>query len=255
MGNSSDLQAHRFKAFTGNRCCALVYLKSFVDIEQLNKSLLSPLLQYTAPPMDMQNMAKVLPYAGTQEITSFQEFCQALAWGQVVLLVSGFKSALQIPLKKYEQRSITEPENEKLVRGPRDSFVESIWSNIGLIRQRIKNPDFRIEMNTLGTKTSVELGIVYVEGIANREIVDEVRHRLKRIDIDRLLSSGAVNEFISDSPLSPFPTYQHTERPDRLTSALLVSDFQSSYSNGIFHSARIYAYNSKGEKPSWIDVF
>ena len=169
----------------------------------------------------MQNLAEVLPYAGTQEITSLQELSQAVASGEVVLLVSGFKSALKIPLKKYEQRSITESQIEKLVQGPRDCFVESIWSNIGLIRQRIKNPDLRIEMNTLGTKTSVELGIVYVEGIANRQIVEEVRRRLKRIDIDRLLSFGAMNEFISDSPWSPFPTFQHTERPDRLTSALL----------------------------------
>jgi hypothetical protein len=221
MGNSSDFQVHRFQAFTGDTGCALVYLKSFVDLEQLNKSVLSPLLQLAVPPKDMQNLAKVLPYAGTQEITSLQEFSQALAGGQVVLLVSGFKSALEIPLKKYEQRPLSEPENEKLVRGPRDCFVESIWSNIGLIRQRIKNPDLRIEMNTLGTRTSVELGIVYVEGIANRQIVEEVRRRLKRIDIDRLLSLGQVNEFMSDSPWSPFPTYQHTERPDRFTSALL----------------------------------
>lgn len=221
MGNSSDLQIHKFQAFTGNTGCVLVYLKSFVDIEQLNKSVLSPLLLLAVPPKDMQNLAKVLPYAGTQEITSLQGFCQALAWGEVVLLVTGYKNALQIPLKKYEQRFISEPQNEKLVSGPRDCFVESIWSNIGLIRQRIKNPDFRIEMNTLGTKASVELGIVYVEGIANRQIVEEVRRRLKRIDIDRLLSLGVVNEFISDSPWSPLPTYQHTERPDRLTSALL----------------------------------
>ena len=221
MGNSSDLQVHRFQAFTDATGCALVYLKSFVDLEKLNNSVLSPLLQLAVPPKDMQNLAKVLPYAGTQEITSLQGFCQDLAWGEVVLLVSGFKSALKIPLKKYEQRIVSEPQNEKLVQGPRDCFVESIWSNIGLLRQRIKNQDLRIEMNILGTKTSVELGIVYVEGIANRQMVEEVRRRLKRIDIDRLLSLGAVNEFISDSPWSPFPTYQHTERPDRLTSALL----------------------------------
>jgi spore germination protein KA len=221
MGNSSDLQVHRFHAFTGDTGCALVYLKSFIDLEQLNRSVLFPLLQLAVPPKDMQNLAEVLPYAGTQEITSLQELSQAVASGEVVLLVSGFKSALKIPLKKYEQRSITESQIEKLVQGPRDCFVESIWSNIGLIRQRIKNPDLRIEMNTLGTKTSVELGIVYVKGIANRQIVEEVRRRLKRIDIDRLLSFGAVNEFISDSPWSPFPTFQHTERPDRLTSALL----------------------------------
>lgn len=221
LGNSADLQVHRFQAFTGQTGCALVYLKSFVDIEQLNHAVLSPLQQLAVSPEDMQNLAKCIPYVGTQEITSMQEFSQAVVWGDVVLLVSGFKSSLKIPLKKYEQRSITEPENEKIVRGPRDGFVESMWSNIGLLRQRIKNPDLRIEPMTLGTRTSVELGIVYVEGIANRKICEEVRRRLQRIAVDRLLEAGSISEFIADSPWSPFPTYQYTERPDRLTAALL----------------------------------
>lgn len=221
LGNSADLQVHRFLAFAGPTGCVVVYLKSFVDIDQLNRSVMSPLQLLETSPTDMQNLAKIIPYAGTQEIGSLRELCQALVHGEVVLLVAGFKSAINIPLKKYEQRAVTEPENEKVVRGPRDSFVESIWSNIGVLRQRIKNPDLRVEMLTLGIRTSVELGIVYVEGIADRQIVEEVRHRLKRINVDKLLSLGVVSEFIADSPWSPFPTQQFTERPDRLASALL----------------------------------
>ncbi len=221
MGNSADLMVHRFQAFAGKSECAVVYLKSFTDIEELNKSVLAPLQRFTSLPKDMESLGKILPQAGTRVIASIQALSKAIAWGDTVLLVSGFKSGLEIPLKKYQQRPVEEPDNEKIVRGPRDGFVESIWSNAGLLRQRIKNPDFRLEVLTLGTRTSVEVGIVYVEGIANRQIVSEVRQRLERIEVDRLLSSGYVGEFTTDSPWSPFPTSQFTERPDHVTAALL----------------------------------
>ncbi|MHB1407962.1 MAG: spore germination protein, partial [Desulfitobacteriaceae bacterium] len=221
LGHSADLYVHRFQAFTGDTNCAFIYLRSFVDLELLNLFALSPLQQLSDPPADMEQLMKVLPYAGTKVSTSRAECAQAVSRGDVVLLISGLQCALSFPLKKYEQRSLTEPQNEKVVQGPRDGFVESIWSNIGILRQRIKNPDFRFELITLDTRTSVELGIVYIQGIANRKIVAEVRSRLARINVDRLLATGSVSEMITDSPLSPFPTHQVTERPDRLTSALL----------------------------------
>lgn len=221
LGHSPDLLVHRFLAFTGRTECAVVYLKSLSDTEELNKSVLTPLLQVALMPKDIKNLAKVLPQAGSQEITSLQELNKSVVSGNTVLLVSGFKSGLKIPLKKLEQRAVTEPDTEKVVRGPRDGFVESLWSNVGLLRQKIKNPDLRLEVVTLGTRTSTEVGIVYIEGIANRQIVEEVRSRVKRINVDRLLSSNVIYEFVQDSPWSPFPTMQITERPDRLAHYLL----------------------------------
>lgn len=221
LGQSADLQVHRFQALAGDSNGALIYLKSFIDLEHLNQYVLFPLQQLPGRPADMEAVQQVLPSAGTKILSSSRECAQAVAGGQAVLLISGLPSALSLPLKKYAQRTLTEPENERVVQGPRDGFVESIWSNIGILRQRIKNPDFRFELITLDTRTSVELGIVYIEGIANEKIVAEVKSRLGRIQIDRLLSSGSIAEMIADSPLSPFPTHQVTERPDRLTSALL----------------------------------
>jgi len=222
LGNSADLVVYQFQAFDNTKC-ALIYLKSFVDFDQLSRSVLSPLLAAKPLPITtkVQDLANFLPCPNIGEITQLEQVCQGVVNGEVVLLVSGLEAGLKIPLKRYKQRSITEPENEKVVRGPRDSFVESIWSNVGLIRQRIKNRNLRIELITLGTETSVELAIIYVGKLANPEIVEEVRSRLNRIDIDRLLSAGAVSEFISDSPWSPLPTVQFTERPDLFTSALL----------------------------------
>lgn len=76
--------------------------------------------------------------------------------------------------------------------------------NIGLLRQRIKNPNLKLEVVTLGTLTHTEVGIIYLEGIANPKIVEEVRRRVKRINVDRILAVNYVYEFITDSPWSPF---------------------------------------------------
>lgn len=221
FGNSADLQIHRFQAFPATIACALLYLRSIINMEELNQTVLYPLLQQVAAPGDMADLARSLPHASTKEGTTIQDAAQAIISGEVVLLVSGLASALFIPLKKYEQRSVTEPENEKVVRGPRDGFIESLWANVGILRQRIKDPRLRLEVFTLGTRTSVEVCLIHLEGIANPQIVEEVRTRLQRINVDSLLSVSSIAEFIADSPWSPLPTYQASERPDRLTSALL----------------------------------
>lgn len=220
LGNSPDMRIHRFRIIDSLNC-SLLYLKSFTDVKELEESILGPLLQLKTPPQDMQSLAVQLPKADTQEIISLEESCRSLAWGDVVLLISGFKSALKIPLKKYEQRVVTEPDNEKVVRGPRDCFLESLWTNIGLLRQRIKNANFRLEIITLGTKTCTEVGIVYVEGVANRQILEEVRRRVQKINVDRVLTGNTVAEMIQDDAWSPFPLAQITERPDRLAHHLL----------------------------------
>jgi len=221
FGQSADLQAHTFQAFPEQTACVLLYLKSFVNVDELNKTVLAPLVQMPATPRDMAGLAQTLPHAGTKERKTLPDVAQSLTAGEVVILIAGQASALSVPLKKYEQRPVAEPENEKVVRGPRDAFLESLWANIGILRQRIKNSQLRLEVLTLGTRTSVELALMYVDGIANAQIVNEVRARVQRIKIDRLLAIGTVAEFIADSPWSPFPTYQTTERPDRLAAALL----------------------------------
>lgn len=221
FGQSADLQVHRFQAGAGELSCVLLYLKSFIDVERLSQSVLVSLLSLQTPPVSMAKLAEAIPCVGTKELSSLPEFCQAVAWGEAVLLVSGFQSGLSIPLQKYEKRVVTESENEKIIRGPRDSFVESLWSNIGLLRTRLKNPDLRLEVLTLGARTSAEVGLVYLESLANPLIVDEVRSRIQRVNVDRLLATDNLSEFITDAPWSPFPLGLRTERPDRLASALV----------------------------------
>lgn len=118
-------------------------------------------------------------------------------------------------------RSIGESETEQVVRGPREGFVESIDTNIMMIRKIIKTPSLQIDYVTLGKQTQTKLAVVFLKGVAKETIVDEVHKRLSRIEIDGVLESSYIEAMISDALLSPFPTIFNTERPDRLCAGLL----------------------------------
>ena len=128
--------------------------------------------------------------------------------------------ALATCTKGFPLRNVEEPDTESNVRGPREGFVESFRINTSLIRKRIKSPALKIEEMTMGRQTNTKVGIVYVEGIADRNVVEEVKKRLFSIDIDGVLESGMLEELIMDSPLSPIPTIANSEKPDKIAGKL-----------------------------------
>src|SRR5690606_38684473 len=118
-------------------------------------------------------------------------------------------------------RAIAEPQTEGLVRGPRDGFIESLSTNLSLIRRRLRTPDFRIHKMIIGQYTRTEVAICYLEGLADPSMINELLHRLKKIHIDGVLESGYLEQFIEDNHFSPFPQIHYTERPDRVAANLL----------------------------------
>jgi hypothetical protein len=141
--------------------------------------------------------------------------------GYTVLMIQGTEHVYIFDTSNYEGRKIKEPVTEQVVRGPREGFVEDISKNLMLIRKKLRNPSLKVKYVTLGKQTQTKIAVVYLEGIANEGIVDEVHKRLSRIDIDGVLESRDVESMIQDSPLSPFPTLFNTERPDRICAGLL----------------------------------
>lgn len=124
-------------------------------------------------------------------------------------------------ISEWEGRAVTIPETEPVTRGPREAFVETLRVNKALIRRKIKSPALKIEDFRLGTVSDTDIALVYIKGIADEKLVDEVKNRLRKIKIDAVLESGYIEEMIEDNPWSPFPTVNHTERPDRVAAMLL----------------------------------
>jgi hypothetical protein len=128
---------------------------------------------------------------------------------------------LILSTRKYESRTVAEPEAETEIRGPRDGFVENIETNAALIRRRIKDYGLRFENLKIGQRTKTNISIAYIESLVNESILKEVKIRLNRINVDSILESSYIEEFIEDSPTSVFPQIEHTERPDVVSAAIL----------------------------------
>lgn len=163
----------------------------------------------------------VLPQGDMKEVSSFEELFTSLLSGDAIILIDGYCEGFAVNAKGWEDRGVTEPNSQTVVRGPKDSFSETLRTNTALIRRRIKDTNLWIETKQVGRRTKTDVAIAYIKGIANDKIIEEVRKRLNRIDIDGILESGYIEELIQDETYTPFPTVYNTERPDTIAAGLL----------------------------------
>lgn len=223
-----DVKYRRFKLNTvPARAACLVFIENMVEVRSLEEHVLSailakPLGAGTAGRDLMQTLCDSL--VETLETAFMEEFetaVQAVLNGSAVLLVDGVNRAIRVHVKKLERRAINESDTETVIRGPRDAFVEVLAVNVTLLRRRLQTPALKLEKMHIGTSTQTEVVVAYLEGVAEPKIVAEVKNRLGKIDIDGVLESAYIEEFIEDVPWSPFPQIDSTERPDKVAAGLL----------------------------------
>ena len=140
--------------------------------------------------------------------------------GFCVMLFPGV-GAIAFEVRTGVGRSPNPPEVENTVKGPKDAFVETIRINTSLLRRHLRTPDLRITGMTVGKRSLTNVGVVWIEGITNKVLVERMKNRLKTIDTDALLSPAAVEEYVTGSRWTAFPLLQYTERPDRFCQGLL----------------------------------
>ncbi len=143
-------------------------------------------------------------------------------------LVNGFcvvlfpdVGAVAYEVKTPEKRSLSAPEVENTVKGPKDAFVETVRSNTSLIRRHLRSPELRLYETTVGRRSLTNVTVVWLDGITNPELVKKMQDRLDAIDIDGLLSPSAVEEYVTGSRATAFPLMQYTERADRFCQGIL----------------------------------
>ncbi|SDZ23237.1 spore germination protein [Thermoactinomyces sp. DSM 45892] len=171
---------------------------------------------------DIINILKYrIPLSSIKETTDLNHCIQKLLSGWCLLVIEQTGQVLLLDLLKAPHRNVTEPLRESTVQGPQEGFIESIEINLALLRKRVKSVHLRVEQFIIGTETETKVRLLYLEHLAQTEVVDEFRKRIRSIKIDSILDSAYIEEWIQDRTLSPFPTLLKTERPDVLTSHLL----------------------------------
>ena len=164
---------------------------------------------------------QVVQIAEAQQTADFLKIIEAVSYGDTVLFADGIAMALILNTKCFATRSVTEPDNEKILSGPREGFTESIMENLSFLRRRMRTNELKMKFISLGRRTQTSVCVCYLNGIANQGIVDEVFRRLGRIDIDAILDSNYITELIRDEKWSLFRTMGYTERPDVVVARVL----------------------------------
>lgn len=166
-------------------------------------------------------MVQIISVPSIKFILDWSELLDSILAGNTVIFIDDSSKAITLGTKKIQSRSITEPTTQTVIKGPKDSFTENISTNISLIRSRIQNAKLRLKITKVGSVTKTDVGIMYIEGIADHNIVIEAVNRIKKIKIDSILEGNYIEEAVRDNRKTIFPLMQSSERPDTVVANLL----------------------------------
>ena len=202
--------------------CALFYFDGMVNASVINESLAEPVLCYQGPPVDADELAtKVLEIRNSHVESDAWKALSSMMSGDTLVFVDGDSRPVVGDTKGFSLRSVDEPDNERVLQGPREGFNENMMTNLSLIRRRLKTPDFKCSFRYFGTETHTVASVCYIEGLCDQSVLAEFQRRLDRFDLDSALDANYLIECCRDAPLSPFPTMGVTERPDIVAAKLL----------------------------------
>ena len=170
--------------------------------------------------LDLINLS-LLPQNSVQIENQFSELITGMNSGNCLLFINTLNQAFNVDVKGFKQRSISSPQSEIVIRGSQEGFTEVLRTNTSLLRRLINNENLVIENVRIGKLSKTPCAVCYMKNIANDDLVAEVKYRLNNVDIDYLISSGQLEQLISDKPNSTFPQMLATERPDKVTNYIL----------------------------------
>lgn len=235
MKNCQDAIVRSFKI--GNKpgiSAFIVFLDGLVDRELLEKSVIAPLM-LKSQEKNINNSLEsntfdyienhLLASTDLKKTTRMEIAIYSVCSGSTAIFIDGFNKAIIVGSEGYNFRNVEEPVVEPVIRGPREGFTEVLRINNALIRRKIKSPKLKVEFIEIGNITKTQIGLFYIDGIINNKILEEARLRIKRINIDGVLDTNYIDEFIRDAPSCPFPLIHRTEKPDVVAAELLAGKF------------------------------
>ena len=164
-----------------------------------------------------------IPYLDLMKVADQEVFVKSVLSGMSCLMVEGYDIILALDFREYPSRSVDEPDKDKVLRGSRDGFIESLIPNMALIRRRIRDTDLSFELVDVGRSSKTDVAICYMQNRVNPGVLREVQKRLKGIDVDSLtMNQESLGECIFKKGwINPFPKFKFTERPDTTAACLL----------------------------------
>lgn len=189
------------------------FMKSIsYDVKNKNVNLFSNLLKM---------LENTIPNSKLKTIDNYDDVFYHLASGFTCIFIDGEDLAITIETKSVLDRSISEPTTETIVRGPKDCFTENYMTSLGLIRKRIKDENLRVGEIKVGKKTKTKVSVIYLNDLVDNKKIEQINQKIKSINIDGILDSAYVKEFLVGNNKLAFPKMISTERPDLACSSIL----------------------------------
>lgn len=207
----------------GQRATKLFMIDGFTKdeiMEKLIESLIA--LKPEDIPQKAGDFAKLVPYIDVTPKNTLKEAVDYLLMGMVCMFVDGYKCCFVIDCRTYPARSVSEPWKDRVLRGSRDGFVESIVANVTLIRRRIRTPDFCVEVMNAGTMSNTDIAFAYIQGKADMKLLANLKKRVEKIKVEALtMNIESLAEVLLRGPfINPFPKFKYSERPDSAAASI-----------------------------------
>ena len=240
LGKSIGLITGKYDILEGKAQAGVAYIESITNQELVSHQILEPLLKGKAD--ENTSFGTILTLIQTKFIAvpnvkttnRLEQVVENLLIGNTALFITGINTALIIDSRKIEKRSLEKPDNEGTVLSSLEAFIEDIEINCSMIIKRLPIPNLHFELFSVGILSKTKVKLIWIEGIANAGIVAEARRRIQKIDIDTVDGIGILSELIEDTPLSIFPKFQQTQRPDLVAKALANGQFAVLCNNSPF---------------------
>jgi spore germination protein KA len=239
------------------------FVDGLADRNQINISILKPLLRYgslrrcrSEAALFKSVAAGAVHHCSYQIHRQMNDALEALLSGQALIVFDCLGAAISFDVRNYDKRGITEPTNESVLKGSKESFIESIAVNMALVRHRLQTENLKIERLRLGERMNTSVAVVYIDGLADPNVVDAVRERVNSIKTRGVVSAGQIETALSGEKRTLFPQILYTERTDKfcgnivdgrvglLTDGLPVAYITPVDFNSLIQAPEDYAFNN-----------
>lgn len=193
----------------------IIYLETLANQDKINDYILKRISECKK----ISDIKSVIPSPNVKDVLSYEEMCFYLESGFTILIFN--KTIIAIETKSDLNRSIDTPSTEATIYGPKDSLVENYQTNLGLIKRRIKSKNFKNVNINVGVYTKTITSVLYIDGVAKKDIVKTTIENLKNINTDGITDVGEIKPYLVDDKKNVFPGVKITERPDVIADALL----------------------------------
>lgn len=216
-----DVICRRMKIGKTKAC--IYFLDGFIKDDIMERILTRFYSMEKAPNSEEELCEQFLPYIEVGIIEEEDEITTAILSGNVCLFVEGYERVVAIDCRTYPARGIEEPEKDRVLRGSRDGFVETISFNTALIRRRIRSPQLSMEMFQVGTYSKSEIVVCYMIDKVNESYLKMIKEKIKKINVEALsMNQESFAECLyARKWYNPFPKFKYTERPDTAAASLM----------------------------------